>query len=123
MNIILDREEQDKETRELSDKFVSKILVYAIMTELHLISIITFEMTKKLEDRIHFIEYFDQSTFERKINLVEIILKFNYPKIFQQYKNTIVQIKQIKDARNRIAHHIQSYEMMEIKLHMFLVRQ
>lgn len=105
----MNKQERDKLTQETADKFVSLILVYAVLIEQYLTNIISQQFTKKIPDKTYFIEYFDYATFERKIQLVELILKYNYSNLFKDYENTLVQIKQIKDIRNRIAHHSRSY--------------
>ena len=101
-------EKRNKKTRELSEKFVFTILVYSITIENHLTMIIASEFTKD-RGKTHFIKYFDKSTFERKIDLVEIILKVKYLNVFQEHKKTISQIRQIKDIRNKIAHYTRSF--------------
>jgi hypothetical protein len=108
-SIVMDRTEQDKQTRNLSNEFVSKILVYAIVIEQQLTQIICRQLTKEVIDITDFVEYFDDVAFERKILLVELILRHNYPQLFTEYKVTFSQIKQIKDVRNRISHHSRSY--------------
>lgn len=105
----MDRKERDKITRETANNFISTILVNAVIIEQYLTGMIAHQFTKKIPDKTHFIEYFDLSTFERKIQLFELILKYKYPDLLTNYKNTILQIKQIKDIRNKIAHNSRSF--------------
>lgn len=105
----MDKSERDKITRDTSDRFVSTVLVHSVIIEQYLTIMISQQFTKKIPDKTYFIEYFDQSTFERKIELIELILKYNHPTLLTNYKKTIQQVKQIKDIRNRIAHHSKSY--------------
>jgi|CXWL01.1.fsa_nt_gi hypothetical protein len=106
----MDRIKQDRETRKISDSFRAEILVYAIGIEQQLTTIIIDRFTKNPREIVEFIHYFEKTSFERKIELVKLILKSNYPHLLQEYEKTFVQLNQIRDIRNRLSHHHSSYD-------------
>lgn len=110
MQVKMDRVKQDNETRAVSDTFVSKILVYATVLEQHLTWIIITRFTNNPMEKAGFITYFEKTSFERKIELVQLILKTSYPDLFKQYKTTFTQLHQLRDHKNKISHYHRSYE-------------
>lgn len=105
----MDRQEQDQKTRELSDSFRAKILVYAIGIEQQLTIIIISRFTKNPLEMVDYTLYFEKTSFERKIELVKLILKSTCPNLLKEYKITLQQLNQIRDIRNRLSHHHSSY--------------
>lgn len=107
----MEKQEQDEQTKKISNDFILKILSYAIVIERHLASIIILQFeTNDAGHSNDFLEYFDKASFERKIKLVKLILNAKYPYIMEEFKETLTQIDQIRGIRNNIAHLIQSYE-------------
>ena len=109
MQVKMDRKEQDQQTRQVSDMFRAKILVYAITIEQHLTAVIIDRFTKNQREKVNFILYFEKTSFERKIELVKLFLKANYPHLFKEYEKTFILLNQIRDIRNRLSHHNSSY--------------
>ena len=105
----MDRKEQDQMTRDLSVSFREKILVYAIGIEQQLTTIIISRFTKNPLEMVDYILYFEKTSFERKIELVNLILKSDHPNLLKEYKITLQQLNQIRDIRNRLSHHHSSY--------------
>ena len=105
----MDRQEQDQKTRKLSDSFRAKILVYAIEIEQQLTIIIINRFTKNSLEMVDYILYFEKTSFERKIELVKLILKSADPNLLKEYKITLQQLNQIRDIRNRLSHHHSAY--------------
>lgn len=106
----MNRSKQDQKTRKISETFRAEILVNAIVIEQHLTTIIIDRFTKDPKEIVDFILFFEKTSFERKIELVKLVLKSSYTHLFKEYEKTFIQLNQIRDIRNRLSHHNSSYE-------------
>ena len=102
--------EQIEKTKQISENFRSKILIYAVGLEQILTSMIITRFTKNPLEMIDFIFYFEKTSFERKIRLVELILKSNYSNLLKESETTFTQLTQIRDIRNILSHYHSSFE-------------
>jgi len=105
--------EQNKKIRDLSENFQFKIIVNSNMIDQFLTMIICTELTKKWNSMTEFLDYFEEVAFKRKIDLVKIILKTNYPEIYKKYSGIFTTLGEIKKIRDRIAHDQLTYDTSE----------
>jgi len=106
----MNRKEQDKKAKEVSEKFRAEILIFSVDSERILTDMIISRFEKKPLEKIDYILYFEKTSFERKIHLVKLILKSNYPKLLGKYKKTFIQLDQMRDIRNALSHYNSYYE-------------
>ena len=107
----MNRKEQDKKANYTAENFRTKILVHAISIEQTLTQLIIARFTNDAHHAIKFIEFFEDMSFKRKIELVDLLLASNYPILSKSFKRKeLKQLGQIRDIRNRISHHHSSYE-------------
>jgi len=114
-NLAKDWEEMKKTLPDFERGVISTLNHIEIqLTEI--ISVDICEEPKIVEQRADFFKYFDEMVLERKINLVKLILKNNYPNILKKYPDYIANLHNLRTIRNKIAHNTRTFTKSENKI-------
>lgn len=104
-------ERPDAKIREVSKEFSFDVVTYTIQVEEMLTSIICLQLSKEWMKTFSYRDYFENVGFDNKINLAEIILETNYPKILEKFPTIFEEIRNMKKLRNLVSHRNRHYEM------------
>jgi len=98
---------------ELLPKFLQTVLVNMNHIDNVILEMISVEITKDSEDirkRLQFLDYFEWLGFQKKVDLLELILKNNHPDIFKKFPRFFTELNELTQKRNKIAHYSIHFE-------------
>ncbi len=97
------------EIKKMSKEFLFSVVKHSVHIEDVMTTIICLELSKDWLKTKNFTDYYDNVSFENKINLSEIILKSNHPNILKKFPKIFLEIREIKKLRNSLAHNDRYY--------------
>lgn len=115
---------QLEKIQKLTPEFQGTILSTLNYIEVALTEIIAVDITdkpEKIEERVQFFQFFEEMTLERKIGLVNLILKINYPSIYTGHPDYYAELNDLRKIRNTIAHNYVAFEANSDKTKAYLL--
>lgn len=105
------RRRLDPKFRQMSKEFSFNVVTRAIQLEEIMTTIICLELSKNWMKMEPYMDYFDNIGLDNKIDLSEIILKTNHPKILKKYPKIFENVREIQKLRNKLVHQNRHFEM------------
>jgi len=93
--------------KDLTVKFHYNVFVYTNIIDGTLLEILSLELTKEahnIRKRIAFGDYFENFTFQEKIDFLKVILDTNHQGILKKFPDFFAELGDVKKWRDIIAH-------------------